>query len=241
MGVITSISRDSFSSSSAVRRGFAFEEVNDEICGLGWEALDANQIMQVAKAYYYFSIQFRENLEVACSLCPEDEKLRDLRMGECQTDNLSPWPGVAAPGEKLDHDEFVRRLLCLQDVEREHKLAMLGDFYLGQSRNIEPRTRAASISSYEDGGLSRVFQAMLRAPDWPGAGPLAFRFFLEQHIRFDSDEGGGHGALSRHLQPHDNILPLWLAFKNLLVAAVPALASENGVGAYSNPATAAAE
>ncbi len=203
------------------RRPFEFETVIDEICRLNWENINLHEVMQIAKSYYYFSIQFRENLEVACRLYPHDEKLTKLREGECDTANLSPWPGVAAVGERLNHDEFVKRLLALEGVERDDYLSQVGQAYLGRIREIDDVTRATSIASYEDGGLSRVFAAMLRAPDWRGAGPSAFRFFLEEHIRFDTDDDGGHGALSRHLKPDDRILPLWIAFRELLVAAVP--------------------
>ena len=204
-----------------VARRHAFADVIDDICTLRWESLDAEEVMAVAKAYYYFSIQFRENLEIACRLHPHDEKLKDLRAGECNTDNLSPWPGVAATGERLDHDEFVRRALALEPEVRDDYLTAIGETYLARTRELDDGTRATSIASYEDGGLSRVFHALLRAPAWDSAGAAAFRFFLEQHIAFDSDEGGGHGALSRHLTPDDRILPLWVAFRELLVAAVP--------------------
>ncbi|MGD0429609.1 MAG: hypothetical protein ABSA58_00835, partial [Acetobacteraceae bacterium] len=53
----------------------------------------------------------------------------------------------------------------------------------------------------------------------------AFRHFLSEHIRFDSDPDEGHGALSRHLRPDDRILPLWTAFARLLVDFVPTLES----------------
>lgn len=198
----------------------AFADVIDDICALRWESLDADEVMAVAKAYYYFSIQFRENLEIACGLHPHDEKLLELSAGECNTDNLSPWPGVAAAGERLDHDEFMRRALALEP-ETHAYLTAIGETYLARTRELDDVTRATSIASYEDGGLSRVFHALLRAPQWHGAGAEAFRFFLEQHIAFDSDEGGGHGALSRHLTPDDRILPLWVAFRELLIAAVP--------------------
>ena len=55
--------------------------------------------------------------------------------------------------------------------------------YLGAVRALRPAARAVSIASYEDGGLSRVFSAMLRAPEWRGAGQEAFRFFLETNIK----------------------------------------------------------
>jgi hypothetical protein len=204
---------------------FAFPAVIDEICRMRWEMLNADEVMQVAKAYYYFSIQFRENLEIACRLRPGDSLLQKLTEGECDTDNLSPYPGICRDAEKLNHDEFMRRLLAFQPIECDHALTLMGEAYLAQTRSLENLPRAASIASYEDGGLSRVFGAMLRAPDWHGAGPLAFRFFLEEHIRFDTDDGEGHGALSRHLPVDDAILPLWAAFRDLLLAAAPRLES----------------
>jgi hypothetical protein len=204
---------------------FVFDSVIDGICRMAWEALDSDEVMCVAKAYYYFSIQFRENLEIACALHPRDPKLAELREGECDTDNLSPWPGVAEPGERMNHDEFMRRLLEFHPVGRDDKLTEAGLAYLDKTRQIDDVARASSIASYEDGGLSRVFGAMLRAPHWQGQGQEAFRFFLEEHIRFDSDDGAGHGTLSRLLPVDDRILPLWTAFRDLLATAVPKLAT----------------
>lgn len=207
------------------RAPFVFDAVIEGICRMAWEALDGDELMRVAKAYYFFSIQFRENLEIACALHPQDAKLGALREGECATDNLSPWPGVAAAGERMNHDEFMRRLLRFHPVCRDEPLSAAGSAYLQKVRHINDTARAASIASYEDGGLTRVFSAMLRAPHWYGRGQRAFRFFLEQHIRFDSDDGEGHGSLSRHLVPDDRILPLWTAFRDLLITAVPRLAT----------------
>jgi len=194
------------------------------ICDMPWQQLHPTDLMRVAKAYYYFSVQFRENLEIACLLYPNDALLRELRAGECDTDNLSPWPGVASPGERMNHDEFVRRLLLLENVGCNDHLTQVGRLYLDRIRRLGSRVRAGSIAGYEDGGLSRVFGAMLRAPSWDGAGPSAFKFFLEQHVSFDADDGGGHGRLARHLRPGDEILPLWTAFRDLLLAATPQLA-----------------
>jgi len=217
---------------SGDRHVFGFENVIDEICGMAWEQLDSDEVLQVAHAYYYFSIQFRENLEIACALRPGDRKLKALCAGECDTDNLSPWPEIAAPGEKMNHDEFMRRLLSLQPSADAEYIEVLGASYLGRVRAVDKMARACSIASYEDGGLWRVFTAMLRAPEWHGAGQRAFRFFLEQHIRFDTDDEVGHGSLSRHLPTSDAILPLWSAFAALLALAVPRLVR----GVASDPA-----
>ena len=61
---------------------FVFDSVIDSICRMGWSELDSDEVMRVAKAYYYFSIQFRENLEIACALHPGDPKLAELYEGE---------------------------------------------------------------------------------------------------------------------------------------------------------------
>ena len=78
-----------------------FEEVIDSICNLKWNRLSREDLINVAWVYYFFSVQFRENLEVARSLYPNDKQLIELDQGERNTDNLSPYPGVATVGEKM--------------------------------------------------------------------------------------------------------------------------------------------
>jgi hypothetical protein len=59
---------------------------------------------------------FRECLEIARKMYPDDERLLQLDHDERDTDNLSPWPGVAKAGEKMNHDEFMRRTLELAKI-----------------------------------------------------------------------------------------------------------------------------
>ena len=199
---------------------YVFHTVINSIGEMNWQSLDTYEMMRVAKAYYYFSVQFRENLEIACRLYPTDPKLQELWDGECKTSNLSPWPGIAKDGEKLNHDEFMRRLIWLHPtVACDEGLTHAGIKYLRAARAVNPLARAVSIASYEDGGLATVFMAMLRSKGWDGQANRAFRHFLVLHLRFDGD----HGALSRHLEVDDRILPLWLAFRDLLAYASPKL------------------
>jgi len=194
--------------------------VIDAICDLPWQSLRDDEILMVAAAYRYFSIQFRENLETALAFWPDDAGLVRLYEEECNTDNLSPWPGVAAEDERLNHDEFIRRLLALEPIDAP-QVEAAGAAYLARVRALDPLTRAQSIVSYEDGGLSRVFQAVLRAPAWNGISAQAFKFFLEQHIQFDKNETAGHGMMVRHLQANCDVTPLWTAFLEILTASVP--------------------
>ena len=201
-----------------------YNRVVDNIGNLNWVLLTKKDLMAVACAYYYFSVQFREALLTACELYPLDRKLIELREGECDTDNLSPYPGIAKKGEKLNHDEFMRRVVEMSSLDRDvrHDVEELGCKYLEQARGLDPLTRAMSLSSYEDGGLEVVFRAMLSAPDWNEPSLDGFRHFLVEHIRLDSGE---HGSLCRHLVADDRILPLWTAFRDILVGAAPRLAA----------------
>ena len=205
---------------------FAYEHVINDICNMNWINLTQKDLINVAFVYYYFSVQFRENLEVARNLYPDDDRLRQLDQGERDTDNLSPWPGVAAIGERMNHDEFMRRTLTLTTISqsRRRDLATLGQAYLTKIRAMDDDSRASAIASYEDGGLERVFRAILKAPHWSNPLLQAFRHFLAEHIRFDSDPEQGHGALCRHLTPDDRVHALWAEFRQMLVRAAPQLA-----------------
>jgi hypothetical protein len=196
----------------------------DKICLLNWRWLDQSGISAVAWAYYYFSVQFRENLYVAYRHNPS-EMLQRLVEDECDTDNLSPWPGIAAKGEKLNHDEFMRRALDLSPVDPSirWRVREAGEMYLAQVRAAADSTRSASIASYEDGGLKRVFTAILQCQCWDTPLLAAFRHFLERHIYFDSKADDSHSALVRHLPTDDGVDRLWSEFYGLLVAAEPRL------------------
>ena len=202
----------------------SYEQVINEICNLNWATLSEKDLIRVAWAYYHFSVQFRECLEIARDMYPDDERLLQLDHGERNTDNLSPWPGVAAAGEKMNHDEFMRRTLELTKIPEIGRIVSeIGNNYLKTVRAIDPKIRALALATYEDGGLQRVFQAMLTAPSWNGPLQQAFKHFLAEHIRFDSDPDQGHGALCRHLTPDDRVLPLWAEFKHMLIEAAPNL------------------
>jgi hypothetical protein len=199
-----------------------YQEVIDEIDHLSWRSLTIDELMAVCRAYYYFSKQFVGAVYIACELYPSDRKLTELREGECDTDNLSPYPGIAREGERMNHDEFMRRVMEASSLDRttQDRVDSLGREYLARVSRMEPMTRAMALSSYEDGGLETVFRAMLTAPDWDEPSLGAFRHFLVEHIRLDSGE---HGSLCRHLVADDRILPLWSAFRDLLVEATPRL------------------
>ena len=201
------------------------DEIVEEICNLNWRGLSLDDLIDVAWAYYYFSIQFRENLEIARELLPDDHQLHELDRGERDTDNLSPYPGVVVAGERVNHDEFMRRTLQLTAIDdiRRRRLETIGEDYLNKVRAADNWTKATCLASYEDGGLERVFRSMLQARHWDDPQLQSFNHFLEKHIEFESDVENGHGGLCRHLMPGEQVSELWTAFKESLVRAVPTL------------------
>jgi hypothetical protein len=208
---------------------YQYPKVIADICALQWGSLSQEDMEAATWAYYYFSIQFRESLKAARSLYQDDDKLIHLEREECDTDNLAPWPGVAEPGERMNHDEFMRRTLALHPMPpaRASALAALGQSYLAKTRSADTSARAASIASYEDGGLESIFKAILTYSRWDSPMLKAFEHFLAEHIRFDSDPEQGHGALSRHIKLDDSVLPLWQAFYDIFVQSAPGLLPAN--------------
>jgi hypothetical protein len=201
-----------------------YQRVIDELVDFNWQGLKRDELMIACRAYYYFSRQFVDAVHIACDLYPSDQNLISLREGECDTDNLSPYPGIAEKGEKMNHDEFMRRIVesASLDQSARKRVDILGHEYLAEVSPMDRLTRAMALSSYEDGGLEAVFRAILTAPDWNEPSLGAFKHFLVEHIKLDSGEDS-HGSLARHLVADDRILPLWEAFKHLLCAAAPGL------------------
>ena len=134
-------------------------------------------------------------------------------------------------GEKVNHDEFMRRLLelCPIDNDKATYFAAVGQSYLEDIRELDTSARAASIASYEDGGLESVFKAILQFGNWDNDLLRAFEHFLAEHVRFDSDPEQGHGALSRHIALDDRVLPLWQGFKTILTTCVPGLSRDSAI------------
>ncbi|PPD43693.1 MAG: hypothetical protein CTY15_09140 [Methylocystis sp.] len=210
---------------SVVMETPSYRSVIDEVCGLNWSGLSRDELIDVAWMYYYFSVQFCETVGIARDLFPDDKQLESLDAGERNTDNLSPCAGVVGVGERVDHDEFMRRTLTLTPIDpaRRLRLQAIGAAYLTKIRAASAILRSRSLASYEDGGLERVFRSILNARDWNDPLLVAFKHFLIGHIELDSDPAGGHGALCRHLQPTEDVVDVWLAFRDGLTAAAPTL------------------
>jgi hypothetical protein len=95
-----------------------YQTTIDEIGNFNWSKLSREELRAACCAYYYFSVQFVECVHIACNLYPTDANLIALREGECDTDNLSPCPGIAKSGERMNHDEFMRRVFVMATLDQ---------------------------------------------------------------------------------------------------------------------------
>jgi hypothetical protein len=223
--LLREVSRDERIPLVQTQEALDYKKVIEDICDLNWAGLSHDDTTNVAWIYYYFSVQFCENVGIARALYPDDKRLEELDRGERDTDNLSPYPGVVEAGERVNHDEFVRRTLALTTIDetRRRRLQAIGAAYLEKVRSIDAVSRASSLASYEDGGLEKVFRHVLLSSQWDSNLLRAFRHFLEGHIALDSDPSTGHGALCRHMAPNRQVYELWIAFKDSLIEGVPGL------------------
>lgn len=73
-------------------------------------------------------------------------------------------------------------------------------------------------------GREKTLRDILNARHSETALLKAFNHFLTQYIKFDSDPGRGHGALSWRLTSVDRIVPLWAAFNQVSIEAAAGFA-----------------
>ena len=151
--------RTATASSHVETTNLGYGHVIDAICNLNWTKLTEEDIIRVAWAYYHFSVQFRECLEIARKMYPDDERLLQLDHGERNTDNLSPWLGVAATGEKMNHDEFMRRTLELAKIPETGRIVLsdIGKKYLKAVRAIDPKIRRWLLPLTKTAGWKKSF------------------------------------------------------------------------------------
>tara|TARA_B100001989_G_C24540621_1_gene467343 strand:- start:1554 stop:2237 length:684 start_codon:yes stop_codon:yes gene_type:complete len=204
---------DCFQASSGVER----------ICNLGWEDLSENQVKRALHGFYFFSQKFVDNLRTASNLYPEDDGIKSLMQEELNTDNLSPYNGVADEGEAMDHDVFLRRVIQISGLSEEEneELFTKGKQYLEAMDQMPPEAQLQCLVSCEDGGAIQMYSSVLKAQVLDSEDPAlqAFKHFLQKHVEFDNEEGAeaGHGTLVRKFEMEDkHIGPFWNHFADFL-------------------------
>ncbi len=201
-----------------------------EIAAMNWVALSPDERVDVAWTTYFFSVQCRESLNAALQVHPDHEGLKHYAQAVCQTTNLSPWTGVASPGEAMHHDEFLRRVLTREPVcqERRARLQRLGAAYLVTTRGLNAPVKAMGVLSYLTGGLDAVYRTIQSTAQGEGELMRGFRYFLTEHVRLvHASQAELPSASSAGSNDGDSAGLMWTAFRDLLLQTVPSLSPQS--------------
>ncbi|MEU9247306.1 DUF3050 domain-containing protein [Streptomyces sp. NPDC048385] len=180
-----------------------------KITELPFRELSGQELTRMCYLSWVAAVEFAEALRVAERIYGNHKGLQDMIAGELQTSNLA-FDDYKRPG---DHHEFLAHFLS-KDGQSQKLEEELGDFaaeYLRECRALDDETRAMSVFSREE-ELPGIFARFLEAPEesWQAPSLAAYRYYLEQHIFLDSDEGG-HADLIGDLIVDERVEPFYHA------------------------------
>lgn len=182
-----------------------FKNIVREIRELPWELLDGQELQRLMFISEVYAREFAEALRIALRLHPDHPDLRDMARGELDTTNLRFGDYTLAG----DHADFLSFYLQRHGIHGDALLLQHASAYVTACRQLSPEVRAMSVFSREE-ELSGIFRQILQAPDWTAPGLVAFRFYMEQHILFDTAEGGHHD-LTKGFPVDDRLVPFYTA------------------------------
>lgn len=185
-----------------------FKSTVRQIRDLPWQLLDRRELQRLMYISHVYAIEFAEALRIALQEYPDNKNLLSMARGELKTTNLRYGDYLQAG----DHAEFLAHFLQRHGIQGDELLRTHAKTYLDACRQLSPRVRAMSVFSREE-ELSDIFKVIIEAPDWSAPGLDAFRFYLEQHILFDSREGGHHD-LTKDFAVDDQLVPFYEARLN---------------------------
>lgn len=167
-----------------------YKQIVRVIAGLKWENLSTAELQGLMVLSAFAAREFAESLRIALEIYPESSNFQEMARGEINTDNLM-FGGYSQNG---DHADFLWHFVDKHGfVNLYPEVKKAGEIYLSQVRTLSNEVRAMSVVSRER-ELPGIFRRVLEAKDWSAPGLDAFRYYLTEHIRLDSMEGG-HGDL----------------------------------------------
>lgn len=182
-----------------------YKGVVDRIRNLRWENLDAANLQRLMYLSYVSAREFAAALRMALELYPDNMSLREMAEGELETSNLS-YEGYKARG---DHADFLDHFIEKECIQADVALERSANEYLEACNSLANNVRAMTIFSREK-ELPGIFKRILEAPNWAGPGLTAFRYYLDMHIKIDTQEGG-HGDLTADFPIDERVKPFYEA------------------------------
>lgn len=172
------------------RISMVYKQIVRVIAGLKWENLSTTELQELMVLSAYAAREFAESLRIALNLYPKSSNFQEMARGEINTDNLvfDDYNQMGDHADFLWH--FIDKYGCINLYPEVQKA---GEIYISQVRALSSEVRAMSVVSRER-ELPGIFRRVLEAKDWSTPSLGAFQYYLTEHIRLDSMEGG-HGDL----------------------------------------------
>ncbi len=174
------------------------KEIVQQIAGLNWSKANPGDIILLS---HTTAKEFATSLRFGISLYPNDERLKEMASGELETDNMS----FEDYNKKGDHWEFLDHFVTKYNITPT-KSALLDAMrrYVTEVEALSESDRAMTVFSREE-ELALIFEKIVTAHDWDALGLGFYKYYLKQHILFDSGENG-HAWLTQHFPMHESTL-----------------------------------
>jgi hypothetical protein len=177
-------------------------ETVQKIQDLPWEVILEEDLLKLMVMSAYTATEFAESLRIALNLHPNNKALTQMADGELMTTNLSYGEYRR---QRNDHAAFLWHYINKHNLTArlsdgpypEDYATRKGIRYHQGVRRLSRKVRAMSVFSREE-QLPEIFRRVLTSPKdrWTHPALRAFRYYLETHIRLDSQPGGHQELIS---------------------------------------------
>jgi hypothetical protein len=169
----------------------------EQIKRLSWELLSEAELEKLMVLSYFAAKEFAESLRIALTLHPTSLEFKQMAQGELNTNNLT-YEKYADIG---DHADFLSHFISEYKLLEKHRdVVRAGEAYLRRVRMLDDETRAMSVVSRER-ELPGIFARILESRNFSNKALTAFKYYLKEHIRLDSCEGGHADLLESYSVP----------------------------------------
>ena len=175
-----------------------YKELVKKIADLDWKKASPGDIILLSRCT---AKEFADSLRFGVTLYPDDTRLMEMVSGELKTDNMTFEDYVA----KGDHWEFLEHFINKYTITpSKPEISPAMSDYVAFVESLPDTDRAMTVFSREE-ELTSIFRKIVNAHDWDSIGFGFYKYYLEQHILFDSGEGGHH-HLTQHFPMHEPTL-----------------------------------
>ncbi len=171
-----------------------YKKLVQKIANLDWAKANPGDIVLLSLCT---AKEFASSLRFGFDLYPNDERFKEMASGELKTDNMV-FEDYARKG---DHWEFLDHFVTKYKITpTKSTIPSAMENYVSAVEGFSDADRAMTVFSREE-ELTLIFEKIVAAHDWDSLGFGFYKYYLKQHILFDSGDNG-HAHLTKHFPMH---------------------------------------